>query len=262
MAITTHDLWVAAPKVPYIWFKTGTRTLVAGIPFSVFDLAGLPGAGTLAIGNTANGVVPTDAVTGYPAISTFGALLGYLSSVDLTSSVLCKWLFFDRIFAAGAYTFNADVTLASQPSYVGRMPASSYAGTQLWLETVTAFTGSQSIQINYLDQDGNAGDTGVVATGVAPTVGRCFIVPLAAGDNGVSQITRVRSSISTAGTFNVMVLRPLFRGRVQAANAMDSRDYIKLGLPQMFADMAIYGITQADSTAVGLPVVDFQLALG
>jgi hypothetical protein len=51
--------------------KTATRTSVAAIPFSVFDLAGDPGAGTLAGTSTAVGVVPTDATAGAPLINAF-----------------------------------------------------------------------------------------------------------------------------------------------------------------------------------------------
>src|SRR3990172_4682013 len=165
MAISTLDGLIAATKRRLVYQKTASRTSVANIPFSVFDLAGNPGAGTLAVGNTANGIVPTDAVAGYPALATQAATL-YLNRIQARSSVACWLDVYDTLFSAGAYAFNANVTLASQPSFAGRVPGADYNGLELWLEAVTAHTGNQSIRVQYLDQGGAAGDTGTIATAV------------------------------------------------------------------------------------------------
>jgi len=261
MAIVTPAGYMAAVKQLLTWMKTGTRTLVAAMPYTVFDIAGQPGAGVLAIGNTANGLIPTDVVAGYPMIGSFGGgALGYISRVEFGSSIPCRLFLYDRLFAAGAYAFGADVTLASQPLYAARLPNTDYNGLQLWIEAVTAFTGNLSVQINYLDQDGYAGDTGVIATGLEFPVGRCFQIPLAAGDSGIQKITRIRGTVASAGTFNVMVLRPLWVGRVRVANDGDIHDFLKTGLPQIYADSALYILIAADSTAVGLPLMTIQVA--
>lgn len=259
MAITTLDQLIAAPKPALTWMKTGTRTLVAAMPYSVFDVAGNPGAGTLNVGNTANGLVPTDATAGYPIIPSFGGAPGYLGRVDFSSSVPCRLMLYDRLFVAGAYAYNANVTLASQPSFAARVPDGNYSGLELWVEGVTAITGSLSVRVTYLDQDGNAGDTGTVATAVAPPVGRCVQLPLAAGDNGLRQINSVLATVSTAGTFNLMVLRPLPMFRVPTANNGDAHDPFKTGLPRIYDDSALYVMVAADSTAVGLPMLHMQV---
>lgn len=261
MSIVTPAGYMAAVKQLLTWMKTGTRTLVAAMPYTVFDIAGQPGAGALAIGQTAAGLVPTDATAGYPVITAFGGTaLGYLSRVEFGSSIPCRLYLYDRLFAAGAYAFGADTSLAAQPSYAARLPNTDYNGLQLWIEAVTAFTGNLSVQINYLDQDGNAGDTGVIDTGLELPVGRCFQIPLAAGDSGVQKITRVRGTVASAGTFNVMVLRPLWAGRVKVANDGDIHDFLKTGFPQIYADSALYVLIAADSTAVGLPMMTLQVA--
>lgn len=157
MSIITLDAYIAAAKQRAVWMKTGSRTLVGAIPFTVFDIAGNPGAGTLNVGNTANGLVHTDAIAGYPIIGSFSGQAGYLAKIEFGSSVPCCFDLYDRVFVAGAYAYNADVSLASQPSFSGRLPNGLYTGLQLWVEAVTAFTGTPSVQINYLDQDGNAG---------------------------------------------------------------------------------------------------------
>jgi hypothetical protein len=261
MAITTLDGWIGSAKQRLTWMKTGTRTLIAAMPYSVFDIAGSPGAGALAIGNTANGVVPTDATAGYPIIGTFSGGYGYLSKVEFGSSVPCCFDVYDRLFAAGAYNYNADTTLASQPSFSGRIPT-NYCGLQLWVEQVTVGIGVQHVQINYLDQDGNAGDTGDVTLITTTPVGRCAQIPLAAGDSGIQQITRVRGLTATGGTFNVMILRSLWFGRVISANGGDVHDLLKTGFPRIYEDSALYTILYADSTAVGLPDLTFQIAMG
>jgi len=259
MALTSIDGYVAAPKQRLRWFKTGARTTVAAVPFSLFDIAGSPGAGTLAIGNTANGLVPTDATAGYPPINTASAAL-WLGRVAWGSSVSGWLTVYDRLFACGAYAFNANTTLASQPSYSGRVPGADYKGLEIWCEAVTAFTGNPSFQINYLDQDGNAGDTGVIGSGAALTVGRMFRMPLASGDSGVQQITQVRGTVATVGTFNVMVLRELWSGRVGIANSGDVHDILRTGGPQVYDTSALYVVLEADSTASGLPDITLELA--
>jgi hypothetical protein len=261
MAITSLDNYIAAVKQSLTYYKSASVTTLAGIPYTMFDMAGNPGAGALAIGNTANGTVPTDALAGYPVIAALSGT-GYFSGIDFSNTVACRITLFDRLFAAGAYAYNADITLASQPSYAGRVPQANYSGLQIWIEAVTAFTGNPSFEINYLDQGGAAGDTGVIASGAALTIRRAFLMPLAAGDNGVQQITRVRSSVATVGTFNVSVLRPLWTGRIPIANGGDVHDMLRTGLPIVYTDSALYPIMYADSTSSGLPYLNIEVADG
>lgn len=265
MSISSVDGYVAAAKQIITWCKTTTRTSIAAIPFSVFDIAGSPGAGTLAGANTANGVVPTDATAGCPLIDAFaGSNKGYLSRVMYGCSVACRLFLYDMVFKAGAYSFNANTTLASQPSYSGRVPGGTdYSGTEIWIEAVTAFTGNLSVAVTYTNQSGTtARTTGTVATGAAPTVGRMIRLPLQAGDTGVQKIESVVATVSSAGTFNVLVLRRLWGGRVKAANDGDIDDLYATGMPEVFADSAIIGVVQADSTSTGIPDIEFEIANG
>jgi hypothetical protein len=261
MAVTSLDLTIAAVKRTLVYQKTASRTAVANIPFSVFDLAGNPGAGTLAVGNTANGIVPTDAVAGYPSITTPAGSL-YLNTIRAGSSVACWIDVYDCLFSAGAYAFNAAVTLAAQPSYASRVPGADYSNLELWLEAVTAFTGSQSIRIQYLDQGGAAGDTGTIATAVAPIAGRMFFMPLAAGDSGLQRVDVVTSTVSTVGTFNVHVMRWLWGCRVNGANQGVKENLLGTGLAQIYGDSALRVVITPDSTATALPSIRTQSADG
>lgn len=262
MTITTLDGLIAAAKYELMWLKTGTRTLVGAAPYNLDGVTGIP-AGTLAVGNTAAGVVPTGDGTYGPLMPSFSGT-PYISRIRATSTVACTMIIYDRLFACGAYAYGADVSLASQPDFNGRYDTPT--GLELWAEAVTLFTGTPSVQVNYLDQGGNAGDTGAVACPVTtPPVGRMWRLPLAAGDNGIygiDGIVRVRGSVASGGTFNVSVMRPLASVRIGVANDTQIQDFTKTGLPKIFATSCLWVVMYADSTAVGLPHIGIQIADG
>jgi hypothetical protein len=268
MAITGVDQWVAAAAQRVTLQKTGARTTVALGWFSLFDVAGNPGAGTLAIGNTAAGTVHTDATAGYPTLNAFGGgATGYLGRAEFANTVACRLRLYDRLFSCGAYAFNANTNLASQPSFLGRVPggtAAACAGvTELWVEQVTAATGNQAVSVGYTNEAGTAGrSTGAVGIGAAPTLGRCWQLPLQAGDKGVSLISNVTGSVATVGTFNVHVMRPLGSARISVANMGDVQDFIRMGKPIVFADSALVVMVCADSTGSGLPECQFDVVNG
>jgi hypothetical protein len=98
-------------------------------------------------------------------------------------------------------------------------------------------------------------------------VGKCWQLPLASGDSGIQGVgngasASVTGSVASAGTFNVMILRPIIDIFVQA-NSYALLSYGDLGLPEIFNDSALYFLTMAPSgTASGVPFLDFQLANG
>ena len=263
MTITTFDGLIGAAKQGISMVKTTSRTSVAANWFSVFDVAGNPGAGTLAGTSTAAGVVPTDATAGCPTISAFGVgNTGYIAHVDFGSSVACRIKLFDLVWKGGAYAFNANQALTGQPSYASRMPGGDYGDTQIWLEQVTAGTGVQNVNVTYTNQAGTGSrSTGTVAT-AANIVGRCWQLPLQAGDTGVQKIDNVVGSTATVGTFNILVLRPLWSGRCKIANDGDVHDLTKTGMAEVFADSALFMLIAADSTATGIPELEITLANG
>lgn len=266
MAITTRDglITAMANRQALQYCKTGARTTVANVWFSLFDLAGNPGAGTLAGTSTAAGVIPDDSTAGTPIINAFGgANIGYLDIFDYQNTVACRIAMYDMLFKAGAYSFNAAVSLTAQPSYSTRIPNSDYTGTQIWLECVTVFTGNQSIAVTYTNQSGTTGrTTGVIATGVAPTVGRMLQLPLQAGDTGVQKIESVTSTVATVGTFNVLVLRRLVSARIPIANGGDVHGVDKTGMPVVYTNSALIALINADSTASGVPEMEIGIING
>lgn len=263
MAISTFDEFIASTKQYLSMMKTASRTTVATGWFSVFDLAGNPGAGVLAGTSTAAGVVPTDATAGCPTINAFGAsAVGYLAQVDFGGSVAARLKIFDMVFKAGAYTFNDSLALSGQPSYADRMPDGSYGDTQIWVETVIAFTGNPTFTITYTNQSGVTGRTATLVMSSAPTLGRMLQIPLQAGDTGIQAITKVVATVATAGKFNVLVMRPLWSGRCRVANDGDVHDLTKTGMPVVFADSALVLAVAADSTSSGIPEIELVIASG
>jgi hypothetical protein len=265
MAIATWDGYIGSAKQPLSLTKTASRTAVAASFFSVIDVAGNPGAGTLAGTSTTTGVVPTDATAGFPLINDFGGgASGYLAQVEFGSSVACRIKIFDLLWKGGAYAFNASTTGNTPASFASRVPGGTdFSDTQLWVEQVTAGTGVQSVNVTYTNQAGTTGrSTGTVAAPAAAILGRCWQLPLQAGDSGVQGVTGVVGSVATVGTFNILVVRPLWSGRVKIANDGDIHDLTKTGMPQVFANSALMMLVAPDSTATGIPDIELVIANG
>lgn len=274
MAITTLDGLIGASSQRVSLFKTASRTTVAATWFSVFDLAGNPGAGTLAGTSTTAGVVPTSATAGCPTINSVGANTAYISKIEFGSTVASRFALFDMLFKAGAYGFAAGTTtLSAQPSYSGRvLGGTDFTNTEIWIEVTTAFvTGTAwQVQVTYTNQAGTTGRTSIISAAQAAaalTLGKMFQIALASGDTGVQKIESVivtnGGTAMTAGNFNVLVLRRLWsQGRVRVANDSDVHDMLKTGLPQVWDTSALFLMVSADSTASGLPELVCEVVSG
>ena len=264
MAITTFDGFLGSSKQYVSHSKTASRTAVAAQWTSVFELAGNPGAGVLAGVSTTTGTVPTDATAGCPTINAFGGgATGYLAQIDYGSTVACRIRLFDCLWKGGAYAFNVATSGNSPTSFSSRVPGGTdFSNTQIWYEQVTAGTLVQNVNVSYNDQGGAASTTGVTAAPAAMIVGRMFEIPLAAGDTGVQGITGVTGTVASAGTFNLLVMRPIWSGRVMVANDGDVHDLAKTGMPIVYPDSALMMVVAPDSTATGIPALEYVIANG
>lgn len=263
MAITTLDNWIAAYKqiIPMTRLAATPRTTVASGWFTTMDQAGQPGAGTLA-GVGANGAVQDDTTAGYPQITTFaGGATGYLSRLEYSSTVACRIQLFDCLWKGGPYAFNANQAI-TMPSISARVPGADYRGLEIWAEQVTTATLNQTWNVSYNDEGGAGGTTGATGIGAAPTVGRCWQLPLAAGDSGVTAITNAQGGTGSAGTTNILLLRPLAQVRINTANYGDVLDMLRLGFPQIYDTSALMCLVAADSTSLGNPDITVEIASG
>lgn len=273
MPINSIDNFIASSRQDLRIMKTTTRTSVANIPFSVFDIAWAPGAGVLAGTSTTAWVVPTDATAGTPLVNAFGAwATWYITSVEFSNTVSCRMTLFDMLFKSGAYAFTAGTTtLSAQPSYSSRVPAAGtdFTNTEIWIEVSTAFvTGTAwQVQVTYTNQSGTTGRTSIISAAQAAaalTLGKMFQIALQAGDTWVQKIESVivtnGGTAMTAGNFNVLVLRRITIGRIRVANDLIKIPLLQTGMPIVYADSAFYLQVTADSTSTGLPECYFQVA--
>lgn len=272
MAIASLDDWFGAVKQAIQYCKTATRVTVANVWFSVFDLAGNPGAGTLAGTSTAAGVVPTDATAGCPLIG-FSTGLGYLSGVSYANTFAGRLMVADMLFKAGAYAYNSGTTsLSSQPAYSSRIPnagagAGDWAGTQIWIEVSTTFTSATTwaVQVTYTNQAGTTGRTTVTTgslTAANLTIGKMLQLALQPGDTGVQKIESVivTTGAAASGAFNVLVLRQLWDGRVNVANGGDVHGFGVTGMPQLWTDSALIVAVNTDASSSGQPELALTIA--
>lgn len=262
MAITTADGWVAAAKDEINIRKTASATTIAAQPFSLLDVAGNPGAGSLSIGNTANGLVPTDATAGFPDIAAFGGgATGYLAAAAFRNSVAGGLTLYDRVFHAGSFACSSLTTfnLASQPDFSGRLPGGSYANLEIFLEINAAMAASATtIAVGYTKEDGTTGrSTGASASLSGFTTRRLIPMPLQSGDKGVQKIESltVGGATNASGTVNVIIARKLAEFDVRAVNALDKQGWDYLGAPIVYADSALWPVIIADSTSSGAPTL-------
>lgn len=269
MAITTGDGYVGSAKQIIPFTKTAPTTTIAATRFSVFDKAGNPGAGTLALTTATTGVCPTDATAGYPSINAFaGGAKGYLSRVAFASSVVGRIEVWDRLFGINVSLLAlATTTLASQASYASRVPnGTDYRGLRIFLEITAAVSATATtVTVTYTNQDGTTGrTTGATASLSGFTVNRLVELPLQAGDTGVQKIESVvvGGTVATTGSVNVIVLRPLWTGRVPLVNGGDIHGLDKTGMPEVFADSALYVTCIPDSTSSGVPDLNIEIASG
>jgi hypothetical protein len=276
MSISTLDQYIGANKQRIEYVKTAARTTVAAVPFTMFDLAGQPGSGTLAGTSTTAPVMPTDNTAGFPFIY-FTSGTTYLSKIEFNNSVASRLALFDMLSKSGAYAYSAGTTSISTPLDISsRCPdvnGGSWGATnEIWVEVSTAFvTGTAwQVQVNYTSSTGATGHSTVISAtqaAAALTLGKMFQLALASGDTGVEKIESVTvtngGTAMTAGAFNVLILRPLWTsGRVPIANGSDIHDMLKTGLPIVYNTSALFLQVFADSTSTGTPECNIELANG
>ncbi len=271
MTINTADAWFAAardnsPKI----IKNAAFTTVAAQPFSTWDVAGNPGAGSLTIGNTTTGIVPTDATAGAPNINAFGgAALGYLARAWYRSSVAGGATLYDRLWHAGSVVLTALATtsFASQPAITQRLPGTSdTTGLEILLEINVAVSATATtVRVNYTNQAGVTGrSTGASVSLSGLTNRRVVSMPLQAGDSGVQKIESVTvgGTVATAGSFNVILARRLDEFDIRIPNALDAHGWDVTAGPPMFTDQCLWQVVQADSTSSGTSTLGITIING
>ena len=268
MTIVNSTEFINSSKQFVQFTKTATAATLFGSYFSIESLAGVPTGGLAidygGIGLT-SGLVPTDATgglgVGYPAISNFGAnTVGYLSQIEFSNTVTGRLKLYDKLFIAGSYNSAGAVnqTLTSQPSFASRIVNGSYTGLQLWCQVATNLSGVLTVNVTYTNENGTTGR--VTSTAIQGNSRRMFQFPLQAGDKGVQQITNVSSVTGGGGLYNILIMRPLWSGRVRFANDLQLHTFKQTAMKQVFQDSALTLIVQTDSNAT-TGLVDLEMLI-
>ena len=115
MSITSIDDYLGAARQIIDYTKTVSKATSGGNASTYFEIAGSPGAGTLAASST-TGVVPVDTDVGYPKITNFaGGATGYLSRFSAFGSVRATSMPHRARWARVVQTFWP-LTIHSSPS--------------------------------------------------------------------------------------------------------------------------------------------------
>lgn len=274
MAITTMDGLAAAVAASQdiVLQKASALTSVAAFWYSLFAEPGNPAAGTLTVGNTANGLVPTDATAGASPVNAFtGANTGYLAAVRAAATATQTLALYDRVFHAGSYGLAATGTtsLASQPSFSGRVQnGTDFGGCEIWLEINTAIAASAvTIQVGYQDGTaaGGAAQTTTVTASLASYPTKRMIPLGMANGTGVQRINSiiVGGTAAATGTVNIVVVRRLATIPIMVANlASANQDFFALGGEVVFADSCLCLMSLATGSSLGTIVGDCQIING
>jgi hypothetical protein len=274
MAITTMDGLAAAVAASQdmVLQKASALTSVAAFWYSLFAEAGNPAAGTLTIGNTANGVVPTDNTAGAAIINPFtGANTGYLAAIRASATATQTLVLYDRIFHSGSYatTPTGTTTLSSQPSFSGRVQdGTDFGGCEIWLEINTAIAASAvTIQVGYQDGTaaGGAAQTTTVTASLSGYPTKRMIQLGMANGSGVQRINSfiVGGTAAATGSINVVVVRKIATMPIMVANlGAATQDFFALGGQLVFADSCLCLMSLATGTALGTIVGDCQIING
>lgn len=274
MAITTMSQLADAVAGSYTrTFVKGSVTKLSNVLHSVWNTGtGDWPAGSLTVGNTTTGVVPTGATTGALPLGNNpgGSLLRWLTCFDLLGVAgQVQQILYDRLFHVGsvALTSLATTTLSSQPSYSARVP-SDYSETEIMLELNAASSATATtVEVTYVNEAGTTGRTTGPQSVNNMLSGQMVMMPLQAGDRGVSKISSiiVGGTVATLGSVNVLVVRRLIsRPAVfgSEGGSIFETKAIAAGMRRIYDDSCLALICGSPSTFTGTLIMQISTILG
>lgn len=266
MAILTLDGAIAGMQYPRWVVKAGTGTLVAGRPFSLFYLAGIPGAA----------VAPTPGISGAALTTYLGQIpftnpvsgSTYLARFTGMATIAGKLILCDRLWHnSGISVTTTTAQTVNSVAFPARDVAASTNGNGVFIGLeITGLTGAGSATptISYTDQSGNASNTGSMIntySASSPT-GSFYPFSLAAGDTGVRSIQTVTLGISmTSGSISLVAYRILAELEVPGSNVSFAIDALTSGFPTLYDNSVpfiIFVPSTTTSTSISGSVVFTQ----
>lgn len=266
MAITTQDGLVSAIAAgKTVQFQKGSSVTATGFWYSLFRVAGMPGAATAPA--TAAGQTLSRTSVGAMPIPAPSAQ-SYISSYEGASSVAGGYLLADRLVETGALSGTV-ITAQTVGSVALPARATGATDVELWLEVYTALgtTASASVTASYTNSGGTAGRTATLVGGIPASggpVNRSYQLALQAGDTGVQSVQSVTvgTSTGTAGAFGVVLRRSLLIGVSPSANIGWTLGYAETDLQILADDACVEILYLATGTGSGTLMGNFGVAQG
>lgn len=256
MAITTMDGLVAAiasgQRIP---LQKASATAVASFYYTLWNAAGIPAAGSLSIGNTTSGVIPTDATTGAPIINAFTGDTGYLLTFDASAAQAGVLSVYDRLWHAGSFVTSAlaTLTLSGQPA-LQRVPNNDYSQLELWLE-INAANGASATTLTVSYQDGNdTTQTATLDSNLTSYPANRMLPFRLANSTGIRKVNSVTVGGATGTlTFNLIIQRNIVDHTTVSANVgRPKKGPFETGMPIVYADSCLAIMYLATTTSTGI----------
>jgi hypothetical protein len=259
MAITTLDGIVGGFVEQIFPFTKSSITTVAGGYFSLWAAAGQPGLGSLSIGNTTTGLIPTDATDG--AFPFTNSTNSYLARAAAGSSSVGTLIIYDRLWHAGSFTSSNGTINATDSTPIDR--DSTGAGAEIWVEIATALSAvATTITLTYTNQAGTGSRTATCVVPASAIINRMFPFTMAAGDTGIRSIENVAGSAAPTGTLNLVILRRLACIPMSVAAVFGAQNFAGTGFPRIYDNACIAMMMNSNTTTSGTLMGSFKIAQG
>jgi hypothetical protein len=220
-------------KVPRVAGAAATAPIV-GRGASLWQYDGMPAGGAVP---TAVAIPDRSLQGALPFLVATGGRDTHLIGASVTPSLAGVFLLYDRLMHIGGLSgaSTADQDVQDEPPSVAITRNTGGEGNIAWYEIYTQIgVTSTTLTMTYTDDAGNSGQTSTINIGATNfrEATRAQRIPLAAGDNGIRAIEKVKltATTGTAGNFGITLAQPLAWIPVGAAGTAGWRDYTT-GLP-------------------------------
>lgn len=241
MAITTLDGALAGMQWTRPFAKAATGTMVAGRPWSLWALAGNPGAG--AFDTTLNGVTlsSTSAQVNGQINFTDSASTTYLARLQGAATIAGTLMLCDRIWHNGGYTITTTTAQNSTtPTWPSRdaLGGTNGVGVLCGIEVSAACgAAAPAPTITYTNSGGTGSRTAGLSfpTANSPAAGSFFPFGLQAGDVGIQSIQSLTLGTSwVSGTINLVAYRVIASLELTGAFVPNAIDALTSGFPKFY----------------------------
>ena len=238
MAITTLDGALAGMQWTRHFAKNVTGTMVAGRPWSLWSLAGNPGAGTF--DNTLGGVALTSN-NGQINFTNPSSGNTYLARLQGQATIAGTLMLVDRLWHNGGFSIT---TTTAQTVNSATFPArdadgsTNGKGVLVGIEVSAACgAAAPAPTLTYTNQAGTGSRTASLwfPTANSPAIGSFFPFGLMSGDTGVRSIQSLTLGTSwVSGTINLVAYRVLASLELTGAFVPNAIDALTSGFPRLY----------------------------